>query len=73
MKLEVNPEKCNGCGDCIPACPVKAIVMENGKARILPEKCIDWSIDWSISFFVEGLLLLCEKTVYIGSCGNVRV
>ena len=37
----MNPEKCNGCGDCIPACPVKAIVMENGKARILPKKCID--------------------------------
>jgi len=40
-KLEVNPEKCDGCGDCIPACPVKAIVMEDDKAKILPEKCID--------------------------------
>jgi uncharacterized Fe-S center protein len=41
MKLEIDREKCNGCGKCIPACPVDAIIIESGKARIISEKCID--------------------------------
>ncbi|MCX8170899.1 MAG: DUF362 domain-containing protein [Candidatus Bathyarchaeota archaeon] len=40
-KLEVDWEKCNGCGKCIPACPTNAIVLSEGKAKIIPEKCID--------------------------------
>jgi len=43
-KLEINPEKCDGCGKCIPACPANAIVMEKSKARIIPEKCIDCGV-----------------------------
>jgi uncharacterized Fe-S center protein len=40
-KLDIDLEKCTGCGDCVPACPVNAIALENDKARIIPEKCID--------------------------------
>jgi len=40
-KLEVNPDRCNGCGDCVQACPVGAIVLEGEKARIMTEKCVD--------------------------------
>jgi hypothetical protein len=40
-KLSVDPERCNGCGDCIPACPQKAILMKDEKARITPERCVD--------------------------------
>jgi uncharacterized Fe-S center protein len=40
-KLMVNPKKCDGCGDCVSACPVNAIHIKDGKARITYEKCID--------------------------------
>jgi len=46
-EIVTNPEKafviadlCNGCGDCIPICPVNAITMEDGKAKINPFICI---------------------------------
>lgn len=38
--FKVIPEKCLGCGACIGACPVKAINIETGKAKINPELCI---------------------------------
>ncbi len=46
-KIITSPEKafviadlCNGCGDCAPICPVNAITMETGKAKINPFICI---------------------------------
>ena len=38
--MVVNKEKCIGCGTCAGCCPVGAITMENGKAKIDQEKCI---------------------------------
>lgn len=32
--------KCIGCGTCVENCDVKAISIENGKAKINPDKCI---------------------------------
>lgn len=40
-KLEVDPAKCNGCGECIAQCPAEAISLVEDKAVIDPEKCID--------------------------------
>ncbi|MEM1607470.1 MAG: DUF362 domain-containing protein [Candidatus Bathyarchaeia archaeon] len=40
-KLEVDLEKCDGCGECLSVCPANAIVLSGGKARIIPEKCVD--------------------------------
>jgi Fe-S-cluster-containing hydrogenase component 2 len=34
-------EKCVGCSDCVSYCPVKAISIIHGKARIDQQKCID--------------------------------
>jgi heterodisulfide reductase subunit A len=39
-KAYVITDLCNGCGDCVPICPVKAITMENAKAKIDPFQCI---------------------------------
>ncbi len=37
----VKQETCVGCGICVDVCPVEgAMVVENGKARIIQEKCI---------------------------------
>ncbi len=46
-KITTSPEKafvitdlCNGCNECVPVCPVNAITMEAGKAKINPFICI---------------------------------
>ncbi len=39
--FKVNKEKCTGCGICVNACPVGAISMVDGKARIDNDKCTD--------------------------------
>ena len=38
--MVVNNEKCIGCGACTATCPVEAIELVDGKAKINPEKCI---------------------------------
>ena len=39
-KAFVIADLCTGCGDCVPICPVDAIILENGKATINPFICI---------------------------------
>jgi iron only hydrogenase large subunit-like protein len=34
-------EKCTGCTNCIKRCPVEAIRVHDGKAKIIEERCID--------------------------------
>jgi heterodisulfide reductase subunit A len=38
-KALVITDLCNGCGDCVPICPVNAISMQDGKAVINPFQC----------------------------------
>lgn len=40
MKLKVIPEKCNGCGICVDACPFASIKIEDKCAKIL-DTCTD--------------------------------
>ncbi|MDY6855684.1 MAG: 4Fe-4S binding protein [Thermodesulfobacteriota bacterium] len=39
--VEIDEEKCDGCGQCIPACAEGAIMIEDGKARLVAEKYCD--------------------------------
>ena len=39
--VNINEEKCNGCGACAAACHEGAIVMINGKARLIKEDYCD--------------------------------
>lgn len=41
MPAVVDPEKCEGCGDCISSCATNAIVMEEDKAKVKPEDCCE--------------------------------
>lgn len=38
--MVVNKNKCIGCCTCVDVCPVNAISIENGKAKIDEKKCI---------------------------------
>lgn len=39
--IEINEEKCNGCGACASACHEGAIGMVNGKAKLLRDDYCD--------------------------------
>jgi heterodisulfide reductase subunit A len=39
-KAFVIADLCNGCGECVPMCPVNAITMQDGKAKIDPFQCV---------------------------------
>ena len=39
--IEINEEKCNGCGACAAACHEGAIGMVNGKAKLLRDDYCD--------------------------------
>lgn len=41
MTVIVNQETCNGCGECVQACPLDAIKIENEKAVVDPDVCGD--------------------------------
>jgi Fe-S-cluster-containing hydrogenase component 2 len=40
----VNEERCNGCGACAEICPVEAIQIVDGKARVDAESCIECGV-----------------------------
>lgn len=37
----VDQQRCVGCGNCIDSCPMDAIIIEGGKAKIQSDKCCD--------------------------------
>lgn len=39
--VQIDEERCNGCGQCVAACAEGAIVLLNGKARLVAEKYCD--------------------------------
>jgi NAD-dependent dihydropyrimidine dehydrogenase PreA subunit len=39
--IQIDEEKCNGCGVCIPSCAEGAIQVVNGKAKLIAEKYCD--------------------------------
>lgn len=39
-KVQIDLEKCVGCGNCVKDCPGKALGLENGKAKVVNPLCI---------------------------------
>jgi len=42
--VRLNEEMCTGCGACVEACPVDAISIHDGKARIDSNICIECGV-----------------------------
>ena len=58
MPVKINPDKCNGCEECIVSCPVSAIEIKDGKAFINEycEACMT-----CLSICPEGAIIEAEK------------
>ena len=41
MAVQINQEKCTGCGLCVDVCPVEAISMQDDKANVDKDKCTE--------------------------------
>ena len=41
MPAVVNPEKCTGCETCVESCPLDAIAMKEGLAKVDADTCGD--------------------------------
>lgn len=39
--VEIDEELCDGCGNCVPSCAEGALVVENGKARVVKDQFCD--------------------------------
>ena len=40
----INEDLCTGCGQCVIICPVQAIMLVKGKAKINKEQCVECSV-----------------------------
>ena len=41
MAVQIDQEKCNGCGLCVDVCPLQAISLENDKAKVDDDSCTE--------------------------------
>ncbi|ATW27366.1 indolepyruvate ferredoxin oxidoreductase subunit alpha [Candidatus Formimonas warabiya] len=37
--VNINTDKCTGCGACVENCPVEYLALEEGKATIVGDEC----------------------------------
>ncbi|MFB6290960.1 MAG: ATP-binding protein [Candidatus Bipolaricaulia bacterium] len=58
--IDIDEEKCTGCGDCIPSCPEGALQLINGKARLVNETFCD-GLGACINDCPEGAITIEER------------
>ncbi|MFH2098954.1 MAG: 4Fe-4S binding protein, partial [Pseudomonadota bacterium] len=58
--IEIDEEKCTGCGQCIPACAEGALELVDGKAKLVGEILCD-GIGACLGDCPEGALTLVER------------
>lgn len=69
--LNIDEERCNGCGLCVPVCSDKALAVKDGKARLLSESLCD-GLGACLSSCPEGALSLIRKVTvpYAGAASQ---
>jgi ferredoxin len=58
--INIDAEKCNGCGKCIPNCPEGALQMIDGKARLISDLFCD-GLGACIGHCPEGAITIDER------------
>jgi len=58
--IEINEEKCNGCGQCIPNCQEGALQMIDEKARLISDLFCD-GLGACIGHCPEGVITIIER------------
>jgi len=58
--INIDAEKCNGCGQCIPNCPEGAIQVIDGKARLISDLFCD-GLGACIGYCPEGAITIEER------------
>jgi len=57
--LQIDQDKCSGCGICIPYCPARAITLLNKKAQVDKEACLE------CGNCARGLVVRCPKGAFL--------
>lgn len=55
MKLE--PVRCFDCGDCVPICPVDAILLCSGNVSIDQDKCVECGVCWRSGVCITSVFI----------------
>lgn len=58
--ISIDEEKCNGCGDCVPACAEGALQIIDGKARLISDLFCD-ALGACIGYCPEGAIKIIER------------
>ncbi len=58
--IQINEDKCNGCGLCIPNCPEGAIQMIDGKARLISDLFCD-GLGACLGHCPQGAITITER------------
>jgi ferredoxin len=58
--IEIDEDKCNGCGQCIPGCPEGALQMIDGKARLVSDLFCD-GLGACIGTCPQGAITIIER------------
>ena len=58
--IEIDDEKCNGCGECIPNCVEGALQIVNGKARLISDELCD-GIGMCLGHCPQGALTVTQR------------
>lgn len=58
--IQIDEEKCNGCGLCVPSCAEGAIAIVNGKAKLISDKYCD-GLGACLKECPEGALKIVER------------
>jgi Fe-S-cluster-containing hydrogenase component 2 len=58
--IEIDDEKCDGCGNCVPSCAEGAIQIVNGKAKVIADKYCD-GLGACLGECPQGALKIVER------------
>ncbi len=58
--IQIDEEKCNGCGECISSCAEGALALVDGKARLVKDKFCD-GLAACLKECPQGALTIVER------------